>query len=450
MADRKDQNYQADMPRPKKKPVLPHDEPARTRQLSDRNDTQPIPVQRNNAYAAPPPVRRTSTAARSNSPAQHYAQTPRNAQYEYENEEDYEALPPPSGQRSSAPPRANRPASPVPPQRQAPRQAVPAPQQPKKRRKRRGLFSRLLSSLLVIAVLLFSIYSFVALRCIHKLDYVETGARHQQSSTLLQADSVKNVLLIGTDSRDATRGRSDSMILVSLNKKTNQIVLSSFMRDMYVAIPGHGNNKLNAAYSFGGAELLLDTLEDNFNIRIDDYVQVNFSSFAHIVDAVGGVEITITDKEAQAINQILHDEVNGLMGDPIDSDYLASGGTYVLNGKQALSYSRIRHVGNADFQRTQRQRDVITKMVQNMKGAGVSGVRTIMKEALPEMKTNMQTGELYWLSLRLPFLLGYDMQQQQIPAPNTYTGQSNEAGAVLAVDFAANRTLLQTTIYRET
>ena len=327
---------------------------------------------------------------------------------------------------------------------------MPAPQQPKKRRKRRGLFSRLLSTLLVIAVLLFSIYSFVALRCIHKLDYVETGARHQQSSTLLQADSVRNVLLIGTDSRDATRGRSDSMILVSLNKKTNQIVLSSFMRDMYVAIPGHGNNKLNAAYSFGGAELLLDTLEDNFNIRIDDYVQVNFSSFAHIVDAVGGVEITITDKEAQAINQILHDEVNGLMGDPIDSDYLASGGTYVLNGKQALSYSRIRHVGNADFQRTQRQRDVITKMVQNMKGAGVSGVRTIMKEALPEMKTNMQTGELYWLSLRLPFLLGYDMQQQQIPAPNTYTGQSNEAGAVLAVDFAANRTLLQTTIYRET
>ena len=116
--------------------------------------------------------------------------------------------------------------------------------------------------------------------------------------------------------------------------------------------PGYGGCKLNAAYSYGGPELLMDTIEDNFYIEIDDYVTVNFISFANIVDAVGGVEIEVNDSEADAINALLDSKEGvSMFGQPDENDYLNGGGTYKLNGKQALCYSRLRKVGNADFEK---------------------------------------------------------------------------------------------------
>ena len=243
------------------------------------------------------------------------------------------------------------------------------PQQPpvqykKKRKKKRrfGLVSRIILSIVTLVVVIFAIYSAVSLALIKKIHYVESNITSY--SGLLDESYVKNVLLIGTDGRTASdRGRSDTMILLSINSKTDEIFLTSLMRDSYVDISGYGWNKLNAAYSFGGPELLIDTIQRNFDVKVTDYIAVNFNAFAAVVDAVDGVEINVSDSEAEAINQILHDEVNELMGDAIDSDYLSSGGKYKLNGKQALSYARIRYVGNADFERTERQREVLSKLL---------------------------------------------------------------------------------------
>lgn len=320
-----------------------------------------------------------------------------------------------------------------------------------KRRKRRNPFGRFVRRLVVLIAVVFAIYSAAALTLINRLEKVPAGTRTYTKGTLAGAH-VRTVLLIGTDSRDLTveRGRSDSMILLTLNSLTQEIGMNSFMRDAYVEIPGHGKNKLNAAYSLGGAELLMDTLEQNYDVSVDDYVCVSFTGFAGIIDAFGGVEITLSPEEAQAVNVILQSEVNALMGDDPMADFLPDGGTYVLNGKQALSYSRIRYVGNADFERTSRQREVMAQLISNAKTNMISAVPELMQSALPNVATNMSTTELYLLSLRVPLLLGYDMMQQQIPADGTWSGATIDGQSVLQVDFPANTQLLRETAYAST
>ena len=331
-----------------------------------------------------------------------------------------------------------------------------APQQQKKRKKRRkqpvdgkSRFGRICIVICTVAVLLFGFYSALSLLAIRQLGKAETGVRQITTAVAESDPKVRNILLIGTDSRGSEQGRADSIILVSISKQNHTVTLTSLLRDSYVSIPGHGTDKLNAAYAYGGATLLMDTVVNNFNIAVDDYVCIGFAGFVHLVDAFGGVEITLSDREAQAVNEILHNEVNGIMGDPADADYLSGGGTYLLNGKQALSYSRIRYVGNADFERTQRQRTVLTGLLHRAGHLGYSGISAILSNVLPDMTTNMSSGKLYLLSLTLPDkLLRYEMQSLRLPADGTYSDQYAPNGAmVLAVDFDANLTLYRHAVY---
>ncbi len=349
------------------------------------------------------------------------------------------------------------------PQGRNPQQRRPAPQQvvqnndpapKKKKKKKRSLLSkiiiRVLCPILSLLVLIFGVYSCTSLSLINNLNKVETGSRNHVAGAM-SASYVTNVLLIGTDGRDVNdRGRSDTMILLSINNSADTITITSFMRDSYVTIPGHGQDKLNHSYSYGGAELLMDTIELNYNIRIDDYVMINFNSFASIVDAVSGIEVEISEAEAQEINTILMAEVNELMGDPVDSDLLDGGGKVKLNGKQALAYARIRYVGNADFERTERQREVITKVAGKLKSFSFSMISNIIDEAVPQVSTNMSTWEMYWLSLKLPFVLGYDFKQIQIPADGTYSSTTTSSGgSALAFDAQANQSILKEEIFSE-
>ena len=231
-----------------------------------------------------------------------------------------------------------RPVQNRPPQNNRPVNNASAPKPKKKKiRKKGGCLTKIIISLLSVFIVLFGIYSIIVMGFISKINIVETGERVSTSHSLLSSSSVKNILLIGTDSRGEDRGRSDSMILLSINSKTDKITMCSLMRDMYVQIPGYGSNKLNAAYSYGGPELLMDTIEENLYIEIDDYVTVNFVSFANIVDAVGGVEIEVSDNEADAMNVLLQSpEGVSFFGEPSEDDLLDGGGTYNLSGKQAL------------------------------------------------------------------------------------------------------------------
>ena len=349
--------------------------------------------------------------------------------------------PPVSSQRSTS--QRTAPAEPV-------RQKAARTRSPKSR-VGGGILGKAIRAVLWVIIIVFVLYSAVSLTGILRM-HRETAENRANISDVMDAAYVSNVLLIGTDSRDLSqeRGRSDSMILASINKKTRELTLTSFLRDSYVYIDDeYGYGKLNAAYSYGGAGLLMDTIESNYGVRIDDYILISFAACANVIDAVGGVKLDLSDEEADAVNEILISEVNELMGDDRNDDLLDGGGEQKLDGKQALSYSRIRYVGNADFERASRQRTVMTQVLKKAAVNPVAMAR-IFVTALPELSTNLSVGKSYGYTLRVPFLLiGYQLKTQQIPADDTFYGDDVDGESVLRVDCDANRQVLKDTIYRK-
>lgn len=407
----------------------------------------------NNSYSNAPQQPHYNTY-NNNAPRQNYAGGQQHSNSSYRGTATT-ASPRPQRQQAAPPPQK----PPVSSQRSTSQRTAPAePVRQKAARTRSpksriggGILGKAIRAVLWVIIIVFVLYSAVSLIGILRM-HRETAENRANISDVMDAAYVSNVLLIGTDSRDLSqeRGRSDSMILASINKKTRELTLTSFLRDSYVYIDDeYGYGKLNAAYSYGGAGLLMDTIESNYGVRIDDYILISFAACANVIDAVGGVKLDLTDEEADAVNEILISEVNELMGDDQNDDLLDCGGEQKLDGKQALSYSRIRYVGNADFERASRQRTVMTQVLKKAAVNPVAMAR-IFVTALPELSTNLSVGKSYGYTLRAPFLLiGYQLKTQQIPADDTFYGDDVDGESVLRVDCDANRQVLKDTIYRK-
>lgn len=274
------------------------------------------------------------------------------------------------------------------------------------------------------------------------------GTSTTSGEQLPAVSGIYNVLLIGSDTRNPDgNGRSDSMILVSLNSKTKKVVMVSFMRDMYVSIPGHGKTRINAAYAYGGADLLIQTIESNFKIQIDNYAAVDFYSFIKIIDAVGGVTISVTQDELPVLNNYVK-EINHLEGLSADDGILKSAGNdLLLTGKQALGYSRIRYVGNADFQRTERQRTVLNAVIKKLKKQNLLQLNSVLDTLLPNVTTNIPKSKLMSLSLNALTYLNYDVSQDRIPINGGFNYAKIDGMSVLTIDFVKNQAELQKVIY---
>lgn len=258
----------------------------------------------------------------------------------------------------------------------------------------------------------------------------------QMLGTLLgDSDDVINILLIGQDRRPGeTRARSDSMILCTVNRNDKTIVLTSFMRDLYVQIPGYGNNRINASYAWGGMELLNKTLEQNFGIYIDGNVEVDFEQFTQIVDLLGGVPMELRADEAQYIS--------------IDTQSSLTEGLQQLTGAQALSYSRIRNLdADADFSRTNRQRKVLDALFRQVKDAGLVRLLSLLDEVLPMVTTDMGNGEILGYATKVfPMLSGATISSQRVPADGAYKGAMIDGMSVLVADMDQTRQMLQDTL----
>lgn len=245
---------------------------------------------------------------------------------------------------------------------------------------------------------------------------------------------VTNLLLLGIDARTMKeRGRSDSMIIVSINKKNKTIKLSSLLRDTAVTIPGRDKNgdgqddyaKLNAAYAYGGFNLLSKTIEQNFRLKIDKYVGVNFVVFPIAVDAMGGIDIYMTAKEASKVcapGQKLEDWERGFKKIGTESK------VYHLNGYQALQYSRIRHI-DSDFNRTGRQRKVIEQLIVKAKTMSFGTLNTILNQVLPQVATNMSGDELMGYALNAGSYANYAIDTSfHLPENGKYKGWTLPGG----------------------
>lgn len=233
--------------------------------------------------------------------------------------------------------------------------------------------------------------------------------------------AVTNVLLIGIDARAKGNeaGLSDSMMLLSINRDTKKITLTSLERDTLARIPGHGEEKLNHSHSYGGADLLIETLKDNFNIEVTHWARVNFYSFVDIVDAIGGLDITMTSSEVHFMNYYLS-EINELYGRARGTDCLTEAdGTYHLNGHQTLAYARNRYT-DSDFGRMRRQRNVLDLMMQKAKTLSVFELDHLLTTVLPLITSNMSQEVKHDLAAAVPTFLGYELQTGAVPQEGEY------------------------------
>lgn len=249
-------------------------------------------------------------------------------------------------------------------------------------------------------------------------------------------DDVINILLIGQDARPGeTRARSDSMILVSLNKKTNAIQLTSFMRDLYVQIPGYQDNRINAAFAYGGPELLDETLELNFGVKVDGNVEVNFTEFQNVIDILGGVDVQVNSDEADYMNQAWN--------------YGLIEGVNHLNGKQALRFCQVRSLAGSDYMRTDRQRRVITAIIDSMKTSDITTIAGLVNDVLPHVITDLTNDQIieYAIVGIKSMAAGSEVQSARIPAEDAHYSAYIRGMAVLVPDLEMCQEDLREFIY---
>ena len=260
---------------------------------------------------------------------------------------------------------------------------------------------------------------------------------------IVQSDEVVNILLLGTDERSENfnnKSRSDSMILVSINKDKNTVRLVSFERGIGVPIL-EGQYKgeydlLTHTFRWGGADLVEKTIEHCFKINIDHHVRLNFNSVTEIVDAIGGIDLEFTKAEANAINNDVH-----------SGRKVVTAGVNHVDGATALGFARLRKI-DSDWKRVERQRKVILAVVDELKGSNLLTLNNLIDTVLPMVQTNMSKVDIAELALYAPSFLKSEFDQMTIPKKGTYGGMSIRADAyAFAVDYEINNDLLHRFLY---
>ena len=281
-----------------------------------------------------------------------------------------------------------------------------------------------------------------------ELDKDDLGISSNDESGLQDDGStdIVNIALFGVDTRtQGEKTRSDSMMILTIDKKHNKIKLTSLMRDTYVAIEGHSNTKLTHAYYYGGPQLAVKTINQNFGMNITEYATVNFQGMAEIIDAVGGVEIDITEAERQNANKSIKEQAAYGM----EPDYIEKAGLQTLTGTQAVAYARIRYVGNADFERTDRQRRVMEQLFNKALDMNPLQYPEFARKLLPYVETSLDIGEI--LDLSTIMLRDVSMEQLRIPMDEHLIGsgsiRDSSGGSCLNVDLEAATKTIQEFIY---
>ncbi len=278
-----------------------------------------------------------------------------------------------------------------------------------------------------------------------QLEFESIEEQRQGLEVTLGDGDVYNILLIGLDLRagETWNGNSDSMILVSINMETEQIILTSFMRDLYAVISGvESPQKLNYAHAKGGGPLLVQTIEEMYMIDIDNYASVSFYDMIEIIDSLGGVDLEITDEEASVANQYYIPYLAAETGVNA-SDYMLTGGYVHLNGLQAVAYARIRYTDGADYARTERQRKILSLMFEKMKELSVTELASFLNTALPCITHNIDDSTLQTLLLAAYGYLDYELVTNRVP----YDGYYYTWNGMLVPDFEYTISMLHSIIY---
>lgn len=264
----------------------------------------------------------------------------------------------------------------------------------------------------------------------NKVDKVELPKTNEELGITEKVEDtgVINIALFGLDARSVKeRSRSDSMIVLSIDKKNKKVKMTSLMRDMYVNIPGRGGDRLNHAYAYGGPALAIKTINSNFGLDIKDFITINFWGLEDVIDTLGGVQIDIKPYEAKAL---------GLKEGP-----------QILNGKQALAYSRLRYYGNGDYERTERQRRILNEIFKNVSVLSYNEVVKVIEKLLPHVQTSLSNMQIISLAKDVYDFKAESIEQYRLPVDGTFTSQRIRGMAVLVPNIEENRNKLKNFIY---
>lgn len=330
------------------------------------------------------------------------------------------------------------------------------------RKKRKGPLYKFICILLAILCFIGGAVCIYAFNTLNSINYVEVDRGNlpddylqNSAGDLVSDNNVLNILLFGVDGKSTDYGRSDTMILLSIDNNNKKIKMTSFLRDTFVYVPdpdGSYHTKLTNAFSYGGIGLAINTIEANYGIQIDRYAAVNFESFKSIVDILGGVEVELTDREILYINcQIAQNN---------QSEYLdASEGKVLLCGQQALWYARNRggdiingvdFTEGTDWDRTDRQRKFLSAVIDGLKGASLTDIVRIANSVGPEITTNLKKDEILMLVTNALSYLRYDIEECSMPCDGSWRYDRNFAGDIIYVDdWDMTRSALKEFVYEK-
>ncbi len=311
----------------------------------------------------------------------------------------------------------------------------------KKSRKKNNRKKVAIVILMIIVILIGIIVGFIYNK-ISKVNFVELN---KENLGIGNSTGYRNIALLGVDSRNMnnTKGsRSDAIIIVSINQKTKNVNLISVYRDSYLDVQGHGLTKVTHAHAYGGPELAINTLNRNLDLDISEFVTVNFEIVADIVDLVGGVEVNIQKSEINEMNKYIKDTSKnvGRSAKPITSS-----GKQKLDGIQAVTYGRIRKVGNGDYRRTERMRTVIKAVFDKAKTMNVSTLNDIANKILPEVQTNIGLSEVISL---IPSITSVNVSDS-IGWPYEVRSYNSGASYVAPVTLEANVVKLHREVFKQ-
>lgn len=282
----------------------------------------------------------------------------------------------------------------------------------KKRRKTHKLRNAVIVILCIIAAAVSALYGYAyktlsGMECI-PLDENDLGIE------TAEYEGVRNIALLGVDSRtDSNTGRSDAIVILTIDKKHKKIKLTSIARDTYVSVDGHSKDKLTHAYAYGKSQLAVKTLNQNFDLEIKDYVTMNFFGLARVIDYIGGVTVDVDEKEMKELNQNIFSEMRYL---GVECPDLTSAGTQLLSGPQAVCYARIRHT-DSDIERGNRQKEVLMAMFAAVKKMNPLKLPKVAKMAVSECETSLTENDIMSLGLWAVFC-SPEFEQLSIPNEN--------------------------------
>ncbi|WP_346897077.1 LCP family protein [Clostridium sp. UBA7503] len=305
----------------------------------------------------------------------------------------------------------------------------------KSKKKSKGLTTGKKVLIIIATILIFSLSALGSylLSMIGKLNNVglndsDLGIEKSKNTS----SKIKNIVLFGIDQTEGDIGRSDAIIVATVDSLHKKLKLTSISRDSYVNIEGHGYDKLNHAYAYGQEELAIKTINQTFGLDITDYAKVNFNNLKDIIDTLGGIDITVEDSELGDLNGVI-----------------STSGRQHVNGTQALAYSRIRKNSGGDDSRTERQRMLLTEIFNKVSTVGILKLPSMVNDILPHVQTSLSTSEVLSLGTKILTSGMTDIEQLRFPLAEHSKGDTIDGIYYTTFDEEITKEQIQKYIYED-